>query len=161
MNDLCFIYAACLLFSLLMGALILPRIANISHRKRLMDVPDEGRRVHQAPVPRLGGISFLPIALMSLFLFNSLCVLLLDAQVQAADTSTFLQMQLGAMGCLLLFLIGAADDLVGVSYRVKFVAQFAAAALLPLSGLCLNNLGGLLPGVDVLPGWASAELPEF
>ena len=43
---------------------IIPRILVISHKKRLYDVPDS-RKVHTTPVPRLGGLSFFPVVLMS------------------------------------------------------------------------------------------------
>ena len=55
------------LFSVLFGMVIIPRILVISHKKRLYDVPDS-RKVHTTPVPRLGGLSFFPVILMSMFL---------------------------------------------------------------------------------------------
>ena len=55
------------LFSGLFGMVIIPRILVISHKKRLYDVPD-ARKVHTMPVPRLGGLSFFPVILMSMFL---------------------------------------------------------------------------------------------
>lgn len=159
MNELYAIYAVVFLFSLVMGFLIMPRIVSISYRKRLMDVPDE-RRVHQTPVPRLGGISFLPLTLMSVFLFDGLCVLILDAHVQATDTPTFLRMQFCGMGAMLLYLIGEADDLVGVDYKAKFGAQLVAACMFPLSGLWLGNLGGLF-GIYQIPEWIGIPLTLF
>lgn len=147
------------MFSLLMGFLVMPRIVSISIHKRLVDLPDE-RRVHKAPCPRLGGISFLPLALMSVFLFNGLCVLVLGASVSSTDTPTFVRMQFCGMGAMLLYLIGEADDLVGVNYKAKFVAQLVAACLFPLSGLCLNNLGGLF-GIHQLPAFVGIPLTLF
>ena len=35
--------------------LVLPNILLISHKKKLFDMPDK-RKVHHAPVPRLGGL---------------------------------------------------------------------------------------------------------
>ena len=48
----------------LLGALIIPNILLISYKKRLFDVPDK-RKVHTIPVPRLGGLSFFPVILIS------------------------------------------------------------------------------------------------
>lgn len=45
------------LLSLLLGMMIVPKILLISYKKRLFDMPDS-RKVHEIPVPRLGGISF-------------------------------------------------------------------------------------------------------
>lgn len=55
------------LISVSLGMVIIPRILVISHKKRLYDVPDS-RKVHTTPVPRLGGLSFFPVILMSMFL---------------------------------------------------------------------------------------------
>lgn len=56
-----------LFLSILFGMVIIPRILVISHKKRLYDIPDS-RKVHTTPVPRLGGLSFFPVILMSMFL---------------------------------------------------------------------------------------------
>ena len=110
----------------------MPSIISISHDRKLMDEPN-GRTVHESPVPRLGGVSFFPLILMSIFLFNGLCVSFLDVQVSAGDTSAFFQMQYLGIGLTLLYLIGVADDLVGVGFKKKFLIQFITACLFPLS----------------------------
>ncbi len=115
---------------------------------------------HKAPVPRLGGFCFLPSAVMCLFLFNGLCVVWLDARVTSTDTVTFLRMQFMGLGSMLLYLIGLADDLVGLGYKRKFVAQILAASCLPLSGLWMNNLGGLF-GINDIPPVIGIPLTVF
>ena len=55
------------LTSVFFGMVIIPRILVISHKKRLYDIPDT-RKVHTTPVPRLGGLSFFPVILMSMAL---------------------------------------------------------------------------------------------
>lgn len=149
MEQIFLLYACTFFFSLVMGALVLPRIIYISEEKGLADVPDH-RKIHTQPIPRLGGISFLPVMLMSVFLFNILCVLWLKAQVGAGDTSQFLKVQACAIGILLLYIVGVADDLVGVNFKGKFAAQIAAGCLLPLSGLSFHNIMGLL-GISGVP----------
>ena len=54
-----------LLLSVLLATIVIPRIIFISYKKRLFDVPD-ARKVHKTPVPRLGGLAFLPVILISL-----------------------------------------------------------------------------------------------
>ena len=51
------------LLSAVLGWLFIPRVLILSHRKRLFDMPDE-RKMHNLPIPRLGGITFLPILLL-------------------------------------------------------------------------------------------------
>lgn len=47
-------------------------------------------------------------------------------------------------GLTLLFIVGIADDLIGVRYRQKFLVQLVAAAMFPLAGLYINDFYGLL-----------------
>ncbi|MFQ8805113.1 MAG: hypothetical protein ACLR8Y_08500 [Alistipes indistinctus] len=46
-------------------------------------------------------------------------------------------------GATVLFCVGLADDLAGVGYRIKFLAQLLSAALLLCSGVWIDNLDGL------------------
>ena len=50
-----------------LGMIVIPKILLISYKKRLFDEPDK-RKVHTLPVPRLGGLSFFPVILISLCL---------------------------------------------------------------------------------------------
>lgn len=60
----------------------------------------------------------------------------------------------------MLYLVGVADDLVGVGYRYKFVVQILSASFLPLSGLWINDLGGLL-GLHAIPAFIGMPLTVF
>lgn len=153
------IYAATFLFSAIMGCIILPKIISISIEKRLTDEPNE-RDVHKIPTPRLGGISFLPIGLMGVFLFNMLCVLVLGATVKANDTNTFLGFQACGAGALLLYLMGVNDDLMGVGFKKKFLAQILAGGLMVSAGVYIHNLGGLF-GIHEIPAWVGMPLTIF
>ena len=52
------------LLATLFGLMVIPKILLISYKKRLFDQPDV-RKVHHVPVPRLGGLSFFPVILIS------------------------------------------------------------------------------------------------
>lgn len=133
------------LLSLILGMMIVPKILLISYKKRLFDMPDS-RKVHQSPVPRLGGISFFPVILITLCFVLGLHLYCGYPTLNLpADVFLFF-----AVGGMLLFLVGVADDLVGVSYRYKFLVQIAAALLIVWPGEWFNSLGGLL-GIHELP----------
>ena len=138
------------------GLILIPNILLISYKKRLFDQPDE-RKVHSIPVPRLGGISFFPAILVSLCLIIGLfhCVGIPIARL-LTDRS-LLELLFWVSGCMLLYLIGVADDLVGVGYRYKFVVQVFTAILLVLPGAWINSLGGLF-GIYMLPSWVGIPL---
>lgn len=143
------------LLSLLLGLLIIPKILLISYKKRLFDLPDR-RKVHSMPIPRLGGISFFPVILMTLCFMVGLQVCLgYPMGSQPADEFLFF-----TVGGMMLFLIGVADDLIGVGYRYKFLVQLLAALLMVYPGEWLNTMDGLF-GVDELPHWAGIILTLF
>lgn len=125
------------------GRWIIPNILLISMRKRLFDVPD-ARKVHKYPVPRLGGVSFFPV-----ILFVMCITTVLRMHIGIFPNSFFSINLVHEMLCLIagltmLYLIGIADDLVGVRYRQKFIVQIASAALFPVAGLYINDFYGLL-----------------
>lgn len=144
------------LLSFVFALYILPQIVLISKKKRLYDVPDT-RKCHTAVIPRLGGLAFVPSILFSLSLTLAIRFLMgfpLNAMWMDQIVLEFL---FAVGGVTLLYLVGAKDDLVGVRYRKKFLAQFFVASLLPLSGLYINNLYGLL-GIYTVPEWIGVPL---
>lgn len=133
------------LLALALGMMIVPKILLISYKKRLFDMPDN-RKVHQIPIPRLGGISFFPVILITLCFILGVRVYI-GYPIENLPTNELLFFTVGGM---MLFLIGVADDLVGVGYRYKFLVQILAALLIVWPGEWFNTLGGLL-GINELP----------
>ena len=133
------------LLAFLLGMMIIPKILLISYKKRLFDMPDE-RKVHTVPIPRLGGISFFPVILITLcFIFG--VWFYFGYPLAYIPTTVFLFFTVGGM---LLFLIGVTDDLIGVGIRYKFFVQILAAILIVWSGEWINTLGGVF-GIYELP----------
>lgn len=153
------IYCIAFLFSVGMGLLIIPRIISISHLKNLTEAPNL-RDVHVVPTPRLGGIAFVPIIFMTVFLFNCLLAQFMDIQTIGYEKSALMQMQAFGVGIMLLYLVGVADDLVGVNFRAKFAAQVAAGALLAASGLYLTDDMSLFGGFG-FPIWFGVPISIF
>ena len=148
-----------LLLAVVLGMVIIPRILVISHKKRLYDIPD-ARKVHTTPIPRLGGLSFFPVILMSLFLVTGLYLYMDNPDLSGLSFGMLYEFLFLFVGMTLLYLVGVCDDLVGVGYRYKFLVQILAAALLTLSGNWLGSLGGLL-GVYAIPAWVGIPLMLF
>ena len=147
---------AALVTAVILGQIIIPNILLVSFRKRLFDVPDE-RKVHNALVPRLGGLSFFPVILFCVCCFIGLRLLLggpLDQLLPPAMTAELL---LFTAGLTLLYIVGVADDLIGVRYSKKFIVQLLTALMLPLSGLYVNNLYGLF-GIHALSPFIGVPL---
>lgn len=92
-----------------------------SRRKGLFDLPD-GRKVHRRPISRLGGVCFFPTILFAVTFLVALCkkagwFFWMDG------TTQFPELLLLCSGLTLLFIVGIADDLVGVRWRQKFLVQ--------------------------------------
>lgn len=103
-----------------LARIIIPNIIIISRRKGLFDLPD-GRKVHRRPISRLGGVCFSP---------PYFCCYILVALCKKAGwffwmdgTTQFPELLLLCSGLTLLFIVGIADDLVGVRWRQKFLVQ--------------------------------------
>ena len=147
------------LFAVSLGMVIIPRILVISHKKRLYDVPD-ARKVHTMPVPRLGGLSFFPVVLMSMFLVIGFRLYFWDVNVSGLSFNMLYEYLFLFVGMTLLYLVGVCDDLVGVGYRYKFAVQIAAAFLLVLSGNWFDSFGGLF-GIYSVPVWVGVPFTVF
>ena len=147
------------LFAVSLGMVIIPRILVFSNKKRLYDVPD-ARKVHTMPVPRLGGLSFFPVILMSMFLVIGFRLYFWDVNVSGLSFNMLYEYLFLFVGMTLLYLVGVCDDLVGVGYRYKFAVQIAAAFLLVLSGNWFDSFGGLF-GIYSVPVWVGVPFTVF
>lgn len=64
--------------------------------------------------------------------------------VSLVDTGQhWVQILFMCTGLTLLYIVGIADDLIGVRYRQKFIVQLIAAFMFPLAGLYINDFYGL------------------
>lgn len=159
---------AVFLISAGISGIIIPKILLIAFRKRLFDEPDE-RKIHTAAVPRLGGLAFMPSIVFSICLVVGVKGIL-DAQGLSAyfggpsevgDMSEMLlPMCFGLCAVMMMYLVGIADDLIGVRYRAKFVAQILAALLLAMGGVRIENFHGFMWLYELPVGlsWAATVL---
>lgn len=159
---------AVFLISAGISGIIIPKILLIAFRKRLFDEPDE-RKIHTAAVPRLGGLAFMPSIVFSICLVVGVKGIL-DAQGLSAyfggpsevgDMSEMLlPMCFGLCAVMMMYLVGIADDLIGVRYSAKFVAQILAALLLAMGGVRIDNFHGFMWLYELPVGlsWAATVL---
>lgn len=129
--------------SLLLTGIIIPKILLIAFRKNLFDEPD-ARKIHKGAIPRLGGIAFVPALIFAICFVIGIFYMpfsTMAANVWVSSESVR-AMCFGVCGLLLLYLVGIADDLVGVLYRAKFFVQLISAILLVCGGIWIDNLDG-------------------
>lgn len=126
--------------SLCVSLFSIPNIIYIAKRKRLLDIPDNQRKLHTRIVPNLGGVGIF----FAFFITASLLI-----------QGDFSKWNYIATACLILFITGLKDDLVTISPSKKFLAQAVAATVtVVFAGVRLHSLGGLF-GIHDLPVFIS------
>jgi UDP-N-acetylmuramyl pentapeptide phosphotransferase/UDP-N-acetylglucosamine-1-phosphate transferase len=150
---------AIFVLSALFAGVLLPRILLIAYRKRLFDVPD-ARKIHQQVVPRLGGVAFCPIVFVSFILLSGMNLSLGHTELHSAVGSEAQGLTYACGALSILFLVGVADDLIGVRYRVKFLIQLACGLMLLAGGFSLTHLCGMF-GLQALTPWVAFPLTLF
>ena len=138
------------LVSVILSVVVLPRIIFVSYKKKLFDIPN-ARKVHDTPIPRLGGFSFYPILTFTITLTTAIRYLHGEPITGIDLLQTFMQFIFLMAGGTLLYLMGLYDDLVGVRYYKKFIIQIISACFFPLAGLWINNFGGLFGIYEISP----------
>jgi UDP-GlcNAc:undecaprenyl-phosphate GlcNAc-1-phosphate transferase len=107
-----------------------------------IDVPD-ARKVHDHPVPKVGGLAMAVGALVPVIL--------------VADGGRFVNSVL--IGACVIVVFGLADDLKNLGWRSKFAGQgLAASVVVFYGGLDVCRLGSCLPEGWVLPELAAMPL---
>lgn len=142
-------YIPIFVLSLVFVAIVIPAIVSVADKIHLYDTQD-GRKVHQGEVPRLGGIAFLPAILFTLLAVLAIMTRFLPESLHVTY-APITEIMMAAAGCVLLYLVGIMDDVIGVSYRSKFIVQFLAAVLLCCSGLYISDLYGVFGIRSVSP----------
>lgn len=142
-------YIPIFVLSLVFVAIVIPAIVSVADKIHLYDTQD-GRKVHQGEVPRLGGIAFLPAILFTLLAVLAIMTRFLPESLHVTY-APITEIMMAAAGCVLLYLVGIMDDVIGVSYRSKFIVQFLAAILLCCSGLYISDLHGVFGIRSVSP----------
>ncbi len=111
-----------LVVAALVTALITPLSILIAPKLGAMDVPRDARRVHNKPMPRFGGIAIYAGIMVGLAMF---------AQTQRHLPAIM-------VGCTLIYILGAIDDLKGMKPIVKFAGQVVCASVVFALGLRIN-----------------------
>ncbi len=104
-------------FATLVSTIFLtPYIIDLFNRIKIVDLPDGKRKLHSVPIPRMGGLLIFLIFLTSIFVFYG--------DINAIKYYLF--------GTIIIFALGAYDDLLGTGWLLKFIYQTIAAILLVL-----------------------------
>ena len=112
-----------LIASFLLSAFLMPRIIYIATKNRLLDRPDNERKIHDKIITNLGGIGIY-IGFLVVALFSSITLMNIP---DIGTIKFFNQWHYIVIATLILFITGVKDDLAGLSPYKKFIAQALAA----------------------------------
>jgi len=124
----------------------IPSIINIANQKGLYDEPGE-RRSHTQATPSLGGIAIFAGVIFSIILWTPF--------------ELFGDLQYILCSFIIIFLIGAKDDILPISPNKKLIGEVLAAAILVFkSNVKLTSFYGIF-GINELPEVVSIVLSIF
>ena len=119
----------------LVAIVLTPIFSRIAKAMGLLDLPG-ARKVHRAPVPRVGGIVFV-VSVLALVI----PVLFLDNAIGEAFRKVRTQVIVLLAGGAFMFLVGLIDDLRGLRARTKLLAQTIAAITVCAFGVRIEEIG--------------------
>ncbi len=124
----------------------IPSIISVARKKHLVDEPGE-RRSHSVSTPSLGGIGIFAGTLFSIILWTPF--------------KYFGDLQYILCAFIIIFLIGAKDDIDPISPKKKFLGEiFAACLLIFFSRIRITSFYGIF-GIEQLPFFFSVLLTLF
>ena len=140
-------------FSLAVSFAATRQVRDMATRRGWVSLPQDGRHVHECPLPRLGGVAiFLSFSLsLSLWL---LLALVFPRLLEGFAPTTLLRIYVPA--CLI-FCLGIYDDLHGAGPYLKFSVQAIAASMLFAGGMRILDLPVLF-GQHTLPWFLGLPL---
>src|ERR1700747_1109358 len=123
--------------SLALSLFLTPLVRNTAWRYGLVDQPDQERKIHSAPTPRIGGVAIFASVIGAYALL--LIVRLSSGAIVWADLPLILRL-LPAL--VVVFGIGLRDDIVSTRPWVRLAAETVAGILAWLGGVQVIAING-------------------
>ncbi|MCI8478216.1 MAG: undecaprenyl/decaprenyl-phosphate alpha-N-acetylglucosaminyl 1-phosphate transferase [Oscillospiraceae bacterium] len=110
--------------ALIVTLMTTPVVKNLAQKWGAVDVPKDNRRMHNHPIPRMGGLAIFFGFILSALLFVDITP----------------QMQGMLLGAVVIVVLGIFDDIYALGAKLKFVIQIVAALIAVLSGNVITTL---------------------
>lgn len=126
-----------LVVALIISFLATPAVKAFAYKVGAIDVPKDARRVHDHPIPRLGGLAIFLGFLLSVVLFVDI-----DRQVQGI-----------LLGSIVIVIVGVIDDIIPLPALLKFGVQILAALIAVFHGVVIEVISNpnILSATEYLP----------
>lgn len=139
--------------ALVVCALVTPLVIYAARRIGAIDAPDDDRRIHERPTPRLGGVAML-IAILGTTAYY------VTFSAMTTSAVRHLEQLMAIMTCAAgVSLLGALDDWRGLSWKPKLLGQVALASgavFAPLAGIATSVHQLILPVKIIDPPFVPA-----
>lgn len=127
---------------------LIPIFRVMAVKAGIVDIPN-GRKVHDAPMPKIGGIAIACGALIPILVLS-----------RFGPTDKFMWSVVA--GAWIIVVFGFLDDVKNLGYKTKFLGQILGAFVVMMyGGLKITQLGALLPNGYVLPDVIALPLTLF
>jgi len=140
--------AAALLAAALVALISTPVVKSLAFRMGAVDVPKDNRRMHDHPIPRMGGMAIFLGFLLSVLIFVPL-----DKQLRGM-----------LLGSVIIVILGVFDDIYALPAKPKFLVQIVAALVAVLAGnriFILSNINIFSSEPYWELGWLSIPISVF
>jgi len=131
----------------------MPNLIKVAKLKRLVDDPEDPRKIHHRSVPTIGGVMIYFVILTNGFFWLSLG--------ETPSRESFQQYSVLLTCMTVVFTMGLKDDLIGMSASKKLIVHLIAGALLvTVGGFRIEGFGGLF-GIEEMPETISTIFSLF
>ena len=115
--------------SMLLSFALTPLVKRLAYKIGAVDVPKDKRRMHDHPIPRLGGLSIFVGFVIAVMLFAQP-----DRQLRGI-----------LLGACLIVAVGVVDDSHPLGAGIKFILQIVAALIAVWHGVVIQTIANPLP----------------
>lgn len=129
--------------SIVLSLVLTHRVRSWAVRMGIVDRPDGVRRLHDRPIPRVGGMAI--YASVATVLLIGLALGLPALDLPRGQTMPFVAVMAGGA---VIFALGLWDDILGLAAWTKFIVELLVAAAVFALGVRLDAFG--LPGGEVV-----------
>ena len=122
-----------------------PPVKHFAERVGAIDVPKDGRRVHDHPIPRMGGLAIFLGFVLSVLLFVNISTPVLGM----------------LLGTVIIAVMGAVDDIVSLKPLIKLAGQILAAVVAIRCGIVFDTISNpnlFAAETYIQVGWLSLPL---
>lgn len=152
--------AAALILAAVVSFFSTPLVYRLAYRIHALDVPRDSRRMHDHPIPRIGGLAIILGFVAGMFIFGPAAKQLrnifprMSVITDSAERETLSMLRSILPGAVIIAALGLADDIYTLGPWPKLAVQIIAALATVRGGNVIEAISGIFTARTYpLPGW--------